>query len=163
MKLSAQEEYGLRCLLRVARQETGASLTILEIAESEGLAPHNVAKYLRILRNGNFVDSERGQHGGYSLAGSAATIAVGDVLACLGGRLYDTEFCGHFSGAEEVCQHSSLDCSMRSLWARVQGAVDEVLGTTTLENLLHSVRAHEEPIGNTAAEGLLQVAASPCN
>ena len=157
MKLSAQEEYGLRCLVRIARQETGASLTIPEIADAEGIAAHNVAKYLRILRKGGFVDSERGQHGGYSLAGSPSSIVVGEALACLGGRLYDTEFCDHFSGAEEACHHSSLDCSLRSLWARVQGAVDEVLGATTLEDLLHSVRAHDESLSGAPSEELLQV------
>ena len=157
MKLSAQEEYGLRCLVRIARQETGASLTIPEIAEAEGIAAHNVAKYLRILRKGGFVDSERGQHGGYSLAGSPSAIVVGEALACLGGRLYDTEFCDHFSGAEEACHHSSLDCSLRSLWSRVQGAVDEVLGATSLEDLLHSVRAHDESRSGAPSEELLQV------
>jgi len=36
MRLTAQEEYGLRCLLQVARQAEGATTTP-EIAEREGL------------------------------------------------------------------------------------------------------------------------------
>ena len=47
MKLSSQEEYGLRCLLRLAQQHPGDSLTIPEIGAAEGISPHNVAKYLR--------------------------------------------------------------------------------------------------------------------
>ena len=160
MKLSAQEEYGLRCLLRVARQQPGTSLTIPEIAAAEGIATHNVAKYLRILRQGGYVDSERGQHGGYSLAGSAATISVGEVLATLGGRLYDTEFCDHFSGAEAECQHLTTDCSLRALWSRVQVAVDQVLGQTTLRDLLNSAQ-HNHAGGAGGDEGeLLQVSGS---
>ena len=159
MKLSAQEEYGLRCLLRVARQGPGTSLTIPEIAAAEGIATHNVAKYLRILRQGGYVDSERGQHGGYSLAGSAGTIAVGEVLATLGGRLYDTEFCDHYTGAEAECQHSTTDCSLRALWARVQFAVDQVLGQTTLRDLLNSTHTNS---GSTryGEDELLQVSGS---
>ena len=67
MKLNASEEYGLRCLLQLARQAPG-SLTIPEISQAEGITHHNVAKLLRILRQGGFVASARGQQGGYALA-----------------------------------------------------------------------------------------------
>ena len=124
MKLSAQEEYGLRCLLTLARGKRGRSLTIPEIAEAEDIAPHSVAKYLRNLRQAGIIDSERGQHGGYSLARDPATITVADALTALGGRLYDDGFCNHYTGMGDFCQHSSVDCSIRGLWMRVQDAVD---------------------------------------
>ena len=64
MKLSAQEEYGLRCLLQLARHAPGESLAIPEISQAEGITHHNVAKLLRILRQGGIVASARGQAGG---------------------------------------------------------------------------------------------------
>jgi Rrf2 family protein len=136
MKLSAQEEYGLRCLLQLARQELGASLTIEEISQAEGISYANVAKLLRILRQGGFVDSVRGQHGGYALARPAGQIAVAEVLALLGGPLFDSSFCEHYVGSEENCTHSLTSCSVRALWSRVQRAVDEVLKQTTLQDLI---------------------------
>jgi len=39
MKLSAQEEYGLRCLLRLGREGEGASLTISELSQREASPP----------------------------------------------------------------------------------------------------------------------------
>ena len=52
MKITAQEEYGLRCLLRLARAaEEGHSLTIPEIAAAEGMSPPYVAKLLAVLAN----------------------------------------------------------------------------------------------------------------
>ena len=90
MKLSSSEEYGLRCLLQLARQTPG-SLTIPEISQAEGITHHNVAKLLRILRQGGFVASARGQQGGYALAKPPHQIAVADALATLGGRLFDDE------------------------------------------------------------------------
>ena len=155
MKLSAQEEYGLRCLLTLARHP-GGSLTIPEIAQSEGIAPHSVAKYLRILRQAGIIESERGQHGGYSLARDASLIPVAEVLSALGGRLYDPGFCDHFTGMEEACQHSSVDCSIRGLWMRVQHAVDGVLSSTSLQDLL----AGAEGAPGTGEEELLQVSPS---
>ena len=50
MQLLAQEEYGLRCLIQVARQRGPDPLTIPEIAEREGISPEYAAKLMRALR-----------------------------------------------------------------------------------------------------------------
>lgn len=134
MKLSSQEEYGLRCLLHLARHEFGTSLTIPEISQSEGISHHNVGKMLRILRQGGFVESERGQHGGYVLARAPEQIVVADVLNALGGRLFDSNFCEQHSGAGENCAHTLS--AVRALWSRLQDAVDAVLQELTLRDLL---------------------------
>ena len=102
MKLSSQEEYGLRCLLYLARHECGTSLTIPEISQSEGISHHNVGKMLRILRQGGFVESERGQHGGYVLARAPEHIVVADVLNALGGRLFDSAFASSTAGLKKT-------------------------------------------------------------
>jgi Rrf2 family protein len=137
MKLSSQEEYGLRCLLRVGREADGASLTIPELSRAEGISEPNVAKMMRILRRGGFVTSTRGQAGGYALSRPADQILLGPVLALLGGRLYEPAFCDGHSGLERACAHMP-DCSIRSVWRMVQRAVDEVLEKITLKDLLRS-------------------------
>ncbi len=137
MKLSSQEEYGLRCLLRVGREGDGGSLTIPELARSEGISEPNVAKMMRILRRGGFVTSTRGQSGGYALSRPAEQIVVGHVLAELGGRLYEPAFCEGHSGIALSCTHMP-DCSIRSVWRRVQQAIDQVLGKLTLKDLLRT-------------------------
>jgi Rrf2 family iron-sulfur cluster assembly transcriptional regulator len=134
MKMSTQEEYGLRCLLRVGRE---SSLTISELARREGISEANVAKMMRILRKGGFVRSTRGQTGGYMLARPAEDIAVGHVLAVLGGRLFDSDFCGTHAGVSTSCAHM-WDCSIRSVWRTIQTAIDSVLGQMSLKDLLRS-------------------------
>lgn len=133
MKLSSHDEYGLRCLLQVARH--GA--TIPEISRREGISEAYVGKLMRILRQGGFVIAARGKTGGYTLALPPEGIRVGDALAVLGGRIYEDDFCSRHSGCEASCPHST-DCSIRSLWRSVQGAVDGVLRATTLRDLLGS-------------------------
>jgi Mn-dependent DtxR family transcriptional regulator len=75
MKLSTQEEYGLRCLLQLARAGDAASLTIAEMSEREGISSPNVAKIMRILRRAGLVRSTRGKAGGYYLSRPARTSA----------------------------------------------------------------------------------------
>jgi Rrf2 family protein len=135
MKLSANEEYGIRCLLHIARSGTEGSVTIPEISRAEGITQAYVAKLLRILRRSGFIASVRGKSGGYSLARPAQQIVVGEVLAALGGRLYESDFCDRHSGAEKICTHT-VDCSVRSLWQTVQNALDQVLSRMTLGELL---------------------------
>ena len=137
MKFSAQEEYGLRCLLQIARQGTQGSLTIPEIASAEGLSVPYVAKLVRILRQGGFVKSTRGQTGGYALCCSPDQVVVGDVLALLGGKLFESDYCERHPGVVSMCTHTT-DCSIRSLWEAVQTEVDQVLSRTTLRMLVGS-------------------------
>jgi len=135
MKFSAQEEYGLRCLLQIARLTGDSSMTIPEISKLEGLTQPHVAKLMMILRKGGFIKSTRGQSGGYTLAQSADKIVLGDVLNALGGRLYDEEFCGKHSGHHSICTHA-IDCSVRSVWQIVQTAVDDVVYKISLADLM---------------------------
>ena len=138
MKFSAQEEHGLRCLLKIA--ETYGSehgITIPEISDAEGLTQHTTAKILRQLRIAGFLESERGQTGGYTLSKSPEKIMVGEILEALGGRLYDDDFCKTRTGTSTMCTHS-IDCSIRSLWFIIQKAVDDVTINLSLKDLMKS-------------------------
>lgn len=135
MKFSSQEEYGLRCLLRIARDGRERGLTIPEISGMEGITAANTAKLLRLLRLGGLVGSSRGQIGGYTLSRPAEKIFVGDVLSVLGGKLYDDQFCEIHTGIQQICTNS-IDCSIRSLWQTLQKAVDSVVTKLTIKDLI---------------------------
>ncbi|RMH59045.1 MAG: Rrf2 family transcriptional regulator [Candidatus Hydrogenedentota bacterium] len=137
MKFSAQEEYGLRCLLRLARLKEKESLTIAEMARLEEMTEPNTAKILRALRMGGFITSARGQTGGYSLARPPEEIRLSAVMRRLGGRLFDEEFCDRYGGPG-ICTHE-MDCSVKSLWVLLQEAVDQVLEDLTLADLLEDL------------------------
>jgi Rrf2 family protein len=146
VKLSTREEYGLRCLLQVARAGEEASLTIADISRREGISQPNVAKIMRQLRRGGFVRSTRGQAGGYTLGRPAHAISVAEVLGSLGGRLFGQDFCQTRGGAEAECTHIG-ECSIRPVLWRLQEAVDLVLGALTLAQLLgreHEVKGRME-------------------
>jgi Rrf2 family protein len=137
MKLTTQEEYGLRCLLRLGREGPGESLTIAELSRHEAVSGPTVAKMMRILRRAGLVRSTRGKGGGYTLARFPEQINVGEALAVLGGRLYDARFCERHSGTVRLCTHTP-DCSIRSVWRVLQDAVDGVLARMTLKDLLRT-------------------------
>ena len=137
MKLSAQEEYGLRCLLYMARNGETTSHSIPEISRAEGLSVPNVAKLMRILRLGGLVASVRGQAGGYTLSRPSDVVTVSEVLGLLGGSFFNPHFCDRHSGLERVCAHSG-ECAVRLLWGSVQKSLDSLLTRTTLRDLLRN-------------------------
>lgn len=148
MKLSSQEEYGLRCLLQIAKAGDGASLTIAEVSEKEGISAPNVAKIMRLLRRAELVRSTRGKAGGYTLARPASDVRVLEVVNALGGRLFDASFCDRHAGLEDSCLNNS-DCSIRPVLRHLQAAVDQVLGELTLQSLL----ANEEDVAGSMHPG----------
>src|SRR5262245_51242449 len=83
MRFTAQEEYGLRCMLSLARREGRGLVTIQDIARAEKLTPAYVGKLLRILRKGGLVEGLHGPTGGYKLPRAAEAINVGEVLEVL--------------------------------------------------------------------------------
>jgi len=142
MKFSSQEEYGLRCLMQVGRCGVGGSVTIPEISKREGLTEPYVAKLLMILRKAGLITSTRGHAGGYALAFPPEQITISKALAALGGRLYEDDFCEKHGGQNETCAHAG-GCSIKGLWSEVQKAVDGVLDSMTLAQILKEENAAE--------------------
>ena len=143
MKVTAQEEYGLRILIRIAGCKTEEGLSIPQLTAAEGLSSHYVAKLARVLRMKGFINSTPGYKGGYVLAKPAKEININDVLKGLGGALFDKKFCGSHAGSLKLCTHS-VDCSARSLWQMIQFAVDHVLDKVSLYDLVNSEEESEK-------------------
>jgi len=137
MKVTAQEEYGLRCLMHLAGATLERPLTVHEISEREGLSSPYVAKLMNPLREAGLVDSVRGRAGGYYLTRPAAQISVSEILAALGGQIFESHYCERFPGEEDACVHLG-DCSIRSLWGSIEGLVEQVLRRTSLADLMKS-------------------------
>jgi Rrf2 family protein len=139
MKISSQEEYGLRCLLRLAEsEEKGHSLTIPEIAASEGLSPPYAAKLLAVLRQAGLIESARGRAGGYRLATAPAEITLGRVLMALGEPLFDEPgYCERHKGTEAdgPCVHLG-SCNLRAVWHTLETWMRRAFDQITLADLL---------------------------
>lgn len=134
MKISAQEEYGLRCLLAVARPTESGAHSLRQIAEAEGISTAYAGKLLWILNRAGLVKSSRGPKGGYSLAVPASEIALSDVIKVLDEDRMD-HHCQSFAGDQDVCVHTD-DCSIRPVVEGLHTLVRDVLSRITLEQLL---------------------------
>jgi Rrf2 family protein len=135
MKIMAQEEYGLRCLLQLARTTQGQVVRVKDIAAHEGLSHAYVEKLLRILSQAGLVHSVRGIKGGYVLNRPAAQVTLGEVVGALGSIQTTNHICRQFTGIQETCVHFT-NCGIRSVWSGLTNYIQSFLDRTTLDTLL---------------------------
>ena len=133
MKISAQEEYGLRILIQLAKADNG--LSISEIAKLEDLTIANTAKFCRILRLAGYLKSTKGKDGGYKINIPPSDIRLDKLMATLDPPLYGEHFCDRFCDDKNICVHIT-DCQVKTVWIKMQAAVQSTLGSITLASLL---------------------------
>ncbi len=134
MKISAQEEYGLRCLLQLAMLKKGESLTLPQIAGREGISTANAGKLMWILNKAGFVQAIRGTKGGYSLARPANEIYLSEVIKILEEDEINNH-CESYAGVLEKCVHKG-DCGIRPVIVGLHEIVQNALSQITLAQLV---------------------------
>ena len=134
MKVSATEEYGVRCLIRLAEaHRQGRHLTIPDVARAEGLSPEYVAKLTGILRRAGLVTSLRGVNGGVRLSREPGSITLADAIEALSGTPLRLRQC-LTDGEHVACTHLA-DCGLREVWSTLTTLVLGVLSNVTMADL----------------------------
>lgn len=134
MKISAQEEYGLRCLVQLATLPDGESLTLPQIAELEGISTANAGKLMWLLNKADFVHSTRGTKGGYSLARPADEVRLNEIIKVLDEDVM-TKHCESYTGILDSCVHHG-DCGIRPVIVGLHEIVENALSRITLADLV---------------------------
>src|SRR6476620_10098330 len=139
MKISAQEEYGLRCLVQLADLPEGESLTLPQIAEREGISVANAGKLMWLLNKAGFVHSTRGTKGGYSLNRPAEEIRLNEIIKVLDDDVLN-KHCGSYTGLLDSCVHNG-DCGIRPVIIGLHEIVENALSQITLAQLVGNEKA----------------------
>jgi Rrf2 family iron-sulfur cluster assembly transcriptional regulator len=134
MKISAQEEYGLRCLVQLAGLKDGQALTLPQLAELEGISVANAGKLMWLLNKAGMVSATRGTKGGYHLARPASEIRLSEVLRVMESDEIDSH-CGNYTGVLDSCVHKG-DCGIRSVIVGLHEVVQHALSQITLAQLI---------------------------
>ena len=134
MKISAQEEYGLRCLVQLATLQEGDSLTLPQIADREGISTANAGKLMWLLNKAGFVHSTRGTKGGYCLARPAGEIHLSEIIKVLDAQAV-TKHCDSYTGVLDSCVHKG-GCGIRPVIVGLHEIVENALSQITLAQLI---------------------------
>lgn len=141
MRISSRSEYGTRALLELALRYGEGPIQSAEIAARQGIPENYLNQLLVTLRKGSFIRSLRGPQGGHLLARPPEEIDLGEVISVLDGSTAPMS-CADMGVAID-CEFDSL-CVLQDVWYRVKEAIDEVLNSTSLDDLCKSHREREQ-------------------
>jgi Rrf2 family protein len=154
MKITAQEEYGLRCLLQLARNHGNSRpVTVREIASNEGISVAYAEKLLHRLAKSGLAESVRGVKGGFRLTRSPEAVTVGDAVRALGSFLTHAAICQRYTGEESRCVHNK-NCGLRPVWSTVNYHIQKLFDNLPLAILLQGERDSREQIMEIAPYAL---------
>lgn len=162
MKITALEEYGLRCLLRVAEQTDGEAISAAEIADREGLSLSYTQKIMRVLSKGELVDSRRGAQGGYILNGAPEEITVGDAIRVLDAMFEVDDICQRHTGEFEECANR-CNCGIRPVWEHLSRFIVATLDGISLEVLLRDDAEVQRHLVEHLSDGLTSEELTPAS
>ena len=133
MKITALEEYGLRCMILFSK-DPNTMLTLPEISAKEGLSLPYAGKLLMRLRKAGLVKAVRGRNGGFILSRPADEIYLRDILSALGDPLYGSHHCDRYSVDEKSCRHHK-NCLVGNLWRLFYQHIESVIEKVTLADI----------------------------
>ena len=140
MKLSTRGRYGTRALLDLALHREEEPVLLKDIAQRQQISLLYLEHLITPLIAGGVVRSTRGARGGVSLAKPPEAIRLSEVIQLLEGSIAPVE-CVNNPG---ICTRSEL-CVTRDIWSELKKAMNGVLESTTLQDLVERQKRKERP------------------
>jgi len=138
MKLSTKGRYGVRALLDLALHQGEGLVLLKDIARRQEISLPYLDHLITPLIAGGIVRSTRGARGGISLLKHPQEIKLSEVIQLLEGSIAPVECVNH----PKICARSDL-CVTRDIWGEMKKAMNGVLETTTLQDLVERQRQKE--------------------
>ena len=130
LRMSKLTDYGTVVLAYMA-EEHPAVHSAADVAQHTYLGAPTVSKLLKTMARTGLVISQRGSHGGYSLARPADQISAAEIIDALEGPVAITEC----STDHSQCELESM-CRVSHAWQRINRAIRQALGEVTLAELV---------------------------
>ncbi|MHC4213437.1 MAG: RrF2 family transcriptional regulator [Planctomycetota bacterium] len=132
MRISKKSQYGLRAVFELAVRNSGQPVRVSEVAAAQNIPPRFLEVILNELRHAGFVESRRGNEGGYLLARGADELNVGEIIDFLEGPFL---LAGDNNGNGNSSESYFGDLAFAQLWERVNMAATEIFRNTSFAEL----------------------------
>ncbi len=138
MRIPKKCQYALRAVFELALHEPGQPVKIHQIAGAQDIPPRFLEAILNQLRHAGFVDSRRGNEGGYMLARAAENLTVGEIIEYIQGPIFIAPDAG------KAARDSTFfgDEAFKKLWEEVNSAVCKVCENKTFADLVEFERSN---------------------
>lgn len=142
MKLSTRARYGIRALLDLAGNGHNGPVSLKDIAQRQEISMSYLEHLIKPLVSAGVIRTLRGSRGGIVMSRLPSQIKLSEIVELLEGSTAPVE-CVDSTGN---CQRSE-DCVTRDVWIELKQAIDTVLNSTTLQDLVERQKAKHKPAG----------------
>jgi len=136
MHFSAQEAYGLRCIMQLAKNYNGDAVTAKQISDSEMISLDYVHKLLGILKRKGLIESRRGINGGFRLSKEPREILVLEVMDHLLSDINAKGHCTKFNRGGVKCPWLGK-CEIKPFLDSIFEYYDNFASRVSLKDLLN--------------------------
>jgi Rrf2 family protein len=144
MRISKKSQYGLRAVFELAVRDSGQPVRVSEVAAAQNIPPRFLEVILNELRHAGFVESRRGNEGGYLLARGADELNVGEIMDVLEGPFL---LAGDDNGNGNSNGSYFGDLAFSQLWERVNRSANEIFRNTSFAELVEYEKTHKGALG----------------
>ena len=137
MKISKKCQYALKAIFELAWRNADEPVKTYDIAKPQRMSPRFTEIILNELRHGGFVESRRGNEGGYMLAQDAWGLTVREVIECIEGPISVTANAEKDNGNTDFPGNNAF----KELWQEINNAICEVCEQKTFADLVEFERA----------------------
>ena len=131
MKLSTRTRYAVRAIIELALNVQKRPLQLKIIAQHQDISVKYLEQLMAVLRSAGFVRSVRGSKGGYVLGKPPEQIRLNEIMHALEGPVSTVE-CVE---SDKYCGKAA-DCAARKVWIKVEQAIENVLQSITVKDLV---------------------------
>lgn len=139
VRFSKKIEYALGTLQYLGLNPK-ESFSARELSETLNIPYEFLSKTLAKLVKSKILISNQGMKGGYQLAISPKELKFSHILEALGETINVVEC---VTGDEDICQRSSV-CLIKTPMFELQAKINELIGSTTLEDLMKFVKENRK-------------------
>ena len=140
MKLSTRARYGTRALLDIALYQGNGPVPLKNIAQRQQVSLHYLEHLVTPLIAAGIIRSARGARGGVWLAKLPQELKLSEVINTLEGSLAPVECVNDAS----YCSRSEF-CVTRDIWGELKRAMNGILESTTLQDLVERQQKKGQP------------------
>jgi len=127
----------MRAVIELAQHEEKRPLQLKAIAERQDISVKYLEQLMSMLRSSGLLRSIRGAKGGYILARPPEQINLSEIFRCLEGPVTTAECTEN----GDYCERSA-DCVAREVWMEVEAAIQKILRSITLADLVKRAKKH---------------------
>ncbi len=131
MKISTKGRYALRVMIDLALNSNEKYVTAKEIATRQEISNKYLEQIIAMLNKAGYLETARGNAGGYQLARKPNEYRIGDILKATEGDLTPIDCLTE----EGKCKRQE-SCKTYSFWKGLDDVINEYVNSKTLEDLI---------------------------